>query len=239
METARAYLAELVRRLGDPALAATLREAADAVEASIRRGGLAYVLGTGHSHLLALELHYRAGGPAFAVPVLDEGLMLHRSATRSTERERQAGVAAEVLARYPLEEGDVLIVISNSGLNAVPVEAARIGRAAGATVIALTSVAYSEAAAGGREALKDLAHLVIDNGLPPGDALVALRGSPLRAGPGSTVVGAALLQALFAEVAARLAAEGPPPIWLSSNMPGAAEHNRELLARYLPLNPHL
>ena len=71
------------------------------------------------------------------------------------------------------------------------------------------------------------------------DALVALRGSALRAGPGSTVIGAALLQALFAEVAARLAAEGAPPIWLSSNMPGAEAHNRELLDRYRPLNPHL
>lgn len=239
MQTARSYLAELARRLADPALGQTLGPATDAVEASIRRGGLCYLLGTGHSHLLALDLHYRAGGPAFVVPVLDEGLMLHRSATESTARERRTGVAAEVLARYPLEDGDVLIVISNSGLNAVPVEAARIGRESGATVVALTSVAYSEAAAQGRETLKDLAHLVIDNGLPPGDALVALRGSALRAGPGSTVVGAALLQALFAEVAARLAAEGPPPIWLSSNMPGAERHNRELLDRYRPLNPHL
>lgn len=239
MQTARAYLAELSRRLADPALDEALRLATDAVEASIRRGGLAYVMGTGHSHLLALDLHYRAGGPAFAVPVLDEGLMLHQSALRSSARERQAGVAAEVLARYPLARGDVLIVISNSGVNAVPVEAARAGREAGATVVALTSLSYSAEAAGGRPRLADLADVVIDNGLPAGDAMVALRGTRLRAGPGSTVIGGALLQALFAEVAARLAAEGPPPIWLSANMPGAEDHNRALVERYHPLNPHL
>jgi uncharacterized phosphosugar-binding protein len=61
----------------------------------------------------------------------------------------------------------------------------------------------------------------------------------LKAGPGSTAVGAAILQALFAEAAARLAVAGVPLIFLSANMPGAAENNRELVARYGPRNPHL
>lgn len=239
MDTARAYLLEVARRLSDPALAASLAPAVEAVAASARAGGLTYVFGTGHSHLLALELHYRAGGPAFVVPVLDEALMLHRGAIASTARERESGVAAQVLGRYPLSAKDVLIVISNSGVNAVPVEAAQAGRAAGATVIALTSLAYSAAAAKGRTRIADLAQVVIDNGLPPGDAMVALPGSALRSGPGSTAIGAALLQALFAEVAARLSAEGPPPIYLSANMPGAEDHNRGLVERFAPLNPHL
>lgn len=239
MDTARAYLLEIARRVSDPSLAGSLAPAVEAVVASVRAGGLTYVFGTGHSHLLALDLHYRAGGPAFAVPVLDEGLMLHKGALASTMREREAGVAAAVLGRYPLGARDVLVVISNSGVNAVPVEAAQHGRALGAKVVALTSAEYSAAAAQGRTRLADLADVVIDNGLPPGDAMVALPDTDLRAGPGSTAIGAALLQALFAEVAARLAAEGPPPIWLSSNMPGAASHNQELLDRYRPLNPHL
>jgi uncharacterized phosphosugar-binding protein len=239
MQTAAAYLSELCRRLAAPALPAALEPAVAAVLASVRDGGLTYVFGTGHSHLLALELHYRAGGPAFVVPVLDEALMLHRGAIASTQREREAGVAAEVLGRYPMGPRDVLIVISNSGVNAVPVEAAQTGRAAGSTVIALTSLGYSTAAAQGRTRLADVADIVIDNGLPAGDAMAALPGTDLRAGPGSTALGAAILQALFAEVAARLAADGPPPIYLSANMPGAEAHNRELMARYGPRNPHL
>ena len=69
--------------------------------------------------------------------------------------------------------------------------------------------------------------------------MAALPGTELRAGPGSTAIGSALLQALFAEIAARLAAEGAPPIYLSANMPGAEANNRELIERYRPLNPHL
>jgi uncharacterized phosphosugar-binding protein len=239
METARAYVSELVRRLSEPGLLDQLEPGVEAVVASVRAGGLTYIFGTGHSHLLALELHYRAGGPAFVVPILDESMMLHEGAIASTARERESGAAAAAFARYTLRPRDVVIVISNSGVNAAPVEAARIARVSGAAVIALTSRAYSEASANGRPTLAGTADIVIDNGLPPGDALVALPGTPLKAGPGSTALGAALLHALFAEAAARLAADGPPPIFLSANMPGAAENNRDLVERYGPLNPHL
>jgi uncharacterized phosphosugar-binding protein len=239
METARTYLADLVARLADPALAAQLEPAIAAVVAAVRADRLVYVFGTGHSHLLALDLHYRAGGPAYVVPVLDESLMLHHGAMASTERERLSGAAAQALSRYPITAGDVIIVISNSGVNAAPVEAAELAKSLGATVIALTSRAYSEAAARGRPTLASRADLVLDNALPPGDALVALPGTGLKAGPGSTSIGAAILQALFAEAAARLAADGEPLILLSANMPGAAENNRELIARYGPRNPHL
>jgi len=239
MEVARAYLADLAARIADPALAAQLEPAIAAVVAAVQADRLVYVFGTGHSHLLALDLHYRAGGPAYVVPVLDERLMLHQGAMASTDRERMSGAAAEALSRYPLVAGDVVIIISNSGVNAAPVEAADLAKSLGARVIALTSRAYSEAAARGRPTLASRADIVIDNALPPGDALVELPASGLKAGPGSTAVGAAILQALFAEAAARLAVAGAPLIFLSANMPGAAENNRELVARYGPRNPHL
>jgi uncharacterized phosphosugar-binding protein len=239
MEVARAYLADLAARIADPELAAQLEPAIAAVVAAVQADRLVYVFGTGHSHLLALDLHYRAGGPAYVVPVLDERLMLHQGAMASTDRERMSGAAAEALSRYPLVAGDVVIIISNSGVNAAPVEAADLAKSLGASVIALTSRAYSEAAARGRPTLASRADIVIDNALPPGDALVALPASGLKAGPGSTAVGAAILQALFAEAAARLAVAGAPLIFLSANMPGAAENNRELVARYGPRNPHL
>ncbi|MEM6463642.1 MAG: SIS domain-containing protein [Pseudomonadota bacterium] len=237
--TARHYLDDIAQRLTDPALGQQLAPAVDAIVSAYRDGGLTYIFGTGHSHLLALDLHYRAGGPAYVVPVLDETLMLHKSARASGAREREPGIAEQVLANYPIGKKDVVIVISNSGVNAVPVEAARHAANTGAKVIAVTSRAYSQASAKGRPILADIADIVIDNGLPPGDALVDLPGTQLKAGAGSTAIGSALLQAIFAEAAAQLAAEGPPPIYRSANMPGAAENNEGLIEHYKSLNPHL
>ena len=227
----------LLERARDEAGGA-MAAAAAAIERTVRADGVVYVFGTGHSHMLAEELHYRAGGPAFVVPVLSALTGLAEGAVSATALERAPGLAGPVLGRYGIEPRDCLVVVSNSGVNAAPLEAARHGREIGCTVIALTSLAYSSAAAIG-ERLADIAEIVLDNAIPPGDAVVPLPGTELCAGPASTAVGAAILQAIFADVAARLAADGPPPIYLSANMPGAAEHNRGLVARHRGRNRHL
>lgn len=214
--------------------------AADAIERTAKADGLVYLFGSGHSHMLAEEAHYRAGGLALTVPILSTELMLHEGSVASTAYERMSGIAAAVLARYPIGPNDVLIVISNSGVNAAPVEAAKLGKDVGATVIALTSEAYSREAAKGRPRIADIADIVLDNGAPSGDAIVEVEGSQLRVGPVTTSIGAALLHAVMAEVAARLVkAGGRAPIYLSANMPGATENNRDLIARYRKRNPHL
>jgi uncharacterized phosphosugar-binding protein len=133
-----------------------------------------------------------------------------------------------------------MIVVSTSGVNAAPVEAARFGKARGATVIAITSESYSQAAANGRPRIADLADIVLDNGAPPGDATQDAGADGLMVGPVSTVIGAALLNAALAETARRLIASGgPAPIYVSANMPGAAERNEDLIRRYRQRNPHL
>ena len=117
---------------------------------------------------------------------------------------------------------------------------ARIGKERGATVIAITSEVYSKAAAKGRTRLADVADIVLDNEAPPGDAIASVPNSELRVGPVSTALGAALINAVLAEAAARLQASGEgAPIYLSANMPGAAKVNEALVARYRPRNPHL
>ncbi|MCB8881232.1 SIS domain-containing protein [Acidisoma cellulosilytica] len=214
--------------------------AAGAITQALVADRLIYLFGTGHSHMLAEEGHYRAGGVAAVVPVLSPVLMLHEGAVESTRRERETGIAAEVLSRYPIAAGDVLIIFSNSGVNAVPVEAAAYGRDKGAVVIAVTSDAYSKAAAAGRPRLFDLADIAIDNRTVPGDAgFQAAEGQP-NVGPLSTVIGAAILNALLAEAVARMATQGlEAPIYVSANMPGAKERNAMLVARYQTRNQHL
>jgi uncharacterized phosphosugar-binding protein len=220
------------------ALARAVELCADAAAA----GRTIYLFGTGHSHVMAEEGHHRAGGLACVCPILAAGLMLHEGAESGTLMERTPGVAAAVLARYPIQAGDVLIVFSNSGVNTVPVEAALAGKDAGAVVIAVLAAAYAATVPTGPvgRKLADVADLVIDNHGPPGDAAVAFEGSPLRSGPLSTVTGALILNAILVGVVERLIARGiEPPVWISSNLPGAHEHNLRLLARYRGKNPHL
>jgi len=240
--TATAYLKELTERIGGllDHNADAIGRAADAVEKTALADGLVYVFGTGHSHTLAEETHYRAGGLALTVPILSGTTMVHEGAVAGTVFERMPGIVAAVFARYPIGPNDVLVVVSNSGVNAAPVEAAQIGKERGATVIAITSEDYSREAAKGRTRLADVADIVLDNGAPPGDAITEVPGSALRVGPVSTSIGAALINAVLAETAARLQASGKgAPIYLSANMPGAAEINEALVARYRPRNPHL
>lgn len=236
------YLADLADRITSirSTAAQSLERAAEVMAACIQHDGLIYIFGSGHSHMLAEEAHFRAGGLAAAVPMLAAATMLHEAATVGTKLERLPGLVPALLARYPVGPKDVMIVVSTSGVNAAPVEAAMFGKARGATVIAITSESYSQAAANGRPRIADLADIVLDNGAPPGDATQDAGAGGLMVGPVSTVIGAALLNAALAETARRLIASGgPAPIYVSANMPGATDRNEDLIRRYQPRNPHL
>ncbi len=121
----------------------SISEAAEYIRKSIASGGVVYLFGTGHSHMLAEEGHYRAGGLAAVCPVLSTSLMLHEGAVSSTQIERTRGIAKAVLSRYQPTDRDTIIIFSNSGVNAVPVEMALAAREAGMTVIAIVALAYA------------------------------------------------------------------------------------------------
>ncbi|EFM55232.1 SIS domain-containing protein [Brucella inopinata] len=235
------YFNDVIARLSGlrDRLAAQMEKAADLIAAAARADRRVYVFGTGHSHMMAEELHYRAGGLAITVPILCGSIMLQDGAVASSHFERIEGAVRPILDRYGIRDGDVLVVVSNSGVNAAPIEAARYAREKGAAVIALTSVAYSNTIAKGRTQLLSLADVVLDNDAPAGDAVLEIAGSALKVGPVSTALGVTILNAVFADVAARLVGEGDAPIYLSANMPGSGDVNRSLVERYRDRNPHL
>jgi uncharacterized phosphosugar-binding protein len=215
---------ELLTRLRDsqgPAISA----AADAIARSLRAGGLVHLFGTGHSHMLAEEVFYRAGGLIPVDAMLDPAVLLSTGAQRSTVAERTPGLAAAIAARYELRSSDVGIVISNSGRNAGPVEMAVLMKARGLTVIALTSRAHSAAvnpAPPNSPRLFEVADIVLDNGGAYGDASLQLPGVAHPVGPTSTIAGAALLHAVFIGAMERLVAAGETVINLpSGNVEGA------------------
>ena len=96
-----------------------MEEAARHIADCLKQGGMLYTFGTGHGHLLALEIFYRAGGMAKVCPILDERLMLHINAAESSHWERAEGLEDELLEKYPIQAGDVLISISNSCNSAI------------------------------------------------------------------------------------------------------------------------
>jgi uncharacterized phosphosugar-binding protein len=189
--------------------------AAGALVADALAGGhRVLAFGAGHSHLIAEEVYFRAGGLRAIEAVLEPALMLHQGPGKSSALEKLPGYAAILVEQARIGDGDVALVASSSGRNAVPVEFAEVCRDRGATVVAITSRAHSGAypsrAPSGAK-LMDVAHLVLDNCAPIGDASVPLPGREERVGAVSTVTGAMLVQAVMAEAAYRLAEQGRDP----------------------------
>ena len=212
-----------------------IEQAAQRIADTVLSGGMLYTFGTGHGHLLALEVFYRAGGLVRVCPMLDERLMLHLSASESSEWERKEGLAGELLEKYPVRAGDTVLITSNSGRNAVPVEMAVHCRERGAFVIALTNLTHSSAVSP-RNAMNrrlfETADLVLDNKGVLGDACVEGPGGRM-AGPTSTAVGAALLQAIVCRVV-EIAGERGREIeyFASSNIDGGDAINAAYLKKY-------
>ena len=236
LETTEALLATAVGAAEDGiAAAGTL------IADSFDRDGMLFVFGSGHSHVFAEEAFYRAGGAARICPILQPEYMLHLGARRSTELERTSGQAVELLDRYSISAAtDVLLVVSNSGANALPVEVAATARERGIPVIAITSVAYATSSQQPGARLHEIADIVLDNQCPPGDALIPLRDDLPKVGPGSSVVGLALLNAVIVDALARQVSRGhTPDIYLSAGMPDAAQHNSDTAQRFSQRIPHL
>lgn len=222
----------LVARLGDvewPNIQAAATLVADALE----RGGTVHAFGTGHSHMLAEELFYRAGGLVRVRPILFEGLMLHAGAELSTRLERLPGLAEALLDDHPLGPSDVLVVASNSGGNAVVSSLAQLAHRRGVPVIAVISRNHATSDSARSTAyprLHEVSDIVIDNGGAVGDAAVEIEGLARPVGPTSTVVGAAALNAIVAEAVERLVARGiAPEVFTSSNVEGGDAANARLL----------
>ena len=219
---------ELCRGLVDSvaAQAGEIRRAADWFAESIRIGRMVHLFGSGHSRILVEEMWPRYGSfPGFN-PIVELSLSFHNLVV-GPNGQRQAmflenvsGLAERVLRNFELAPTDSALVASSSGCNRVPIEMAEGFRARGIRVVAIISRAHSEASRSGDPRgvkLQDFADLVLDTGAPVGDAMVEIPGLEFPVGPGSTVGGCLLINAIKAEVAARLTESGHPPRVLTAS----------------------
>jgi uncharacterized phosphosugar-binding protein len=226
MSPALDYLAKC-RGLIDTVEAQTsaIEQAADWFAATILAGRMVHVFGSGHSRIMVEEMWPRYGSfPGFN-PIVELSLSFHNLVVGANGQrqamflENVSGLAERILRNFDLSPLESALVISSSGCNVVPIEIAEEFRRRDVRVVAIISRAHSEASASRRadgKKLQDFADLVLDTGAPVGDAMVHIDGLDTPVAPGSTVGGCLLVNAIKAEVAARLTAAGQPPKVLSS-----------------------
>lgn len=198
-----------------------------------------YTFGASHAGILSEEMYYRAGGLMLMNPIFGREIMLDTEPiTHTSAMERLVGYGTELARnRADFKSGDVLIAHSVSGRNPVTVEIALAAKDAGATVIAITNLAYSKSVTSRHPSGKrlcDIADIVLDNHGEIGDAAVSIEGMDQKVSPTSTVVGAIMLNAIVAALVQKLVDNGMkhPPIFYSANLDGGDELNRSLYEEY-------
>jgi uncharacterized phosphosugar-binding protein len=202
-----------------------IREAAEWFARTILAGRMVHVFGSGHSRILVEEMWPRYGSfPGFN-PIVELSLTFHNLVV-GANGQRQAmflenvtGLAERILRNYDLSNQDSAFVISSSGCNLVPIEIAEGFKKTGMKVVALISRRHSEASESKDRRgvkLQDFADLVFDTGAPVGDAMIKVEGLDTPVSPGSTVGGCMIVNAIKAELAAKLTAAGQPPKVLSA-----------------------
>ena len=226
-------LSELMTSLRDQG--PNIEAAAQMMAECIGAGGVVHVFGSGHSHMMAEEVFHRAGG-LFAFNAMLDINLTNFGTLKAGMVERTEGYAKVIMVSFDVRPGEVVVVVSNSGINPVPIELAIEARALGARVIAVTS-AENYASATSRHSsarkLADVADVTIDSRVPVGDAILSLDGLAAPVAASSTVLGAALMNAMVAQTAEELLAMGhQPPVIVSMNVPGGDEHNARLTEQY-------
>ncbi len=228
---------ELLERIVEEEMPA-LDAAAELMADAIAKGKRIFGFGCTHSSLPVQDLVYRAGGLMLINPIFGPGIdsLNIRPATMSSELERLEGYAKVLLDNTPIEEGDVLILVSVSGRNAVPIEMAQLAQERGIKVIGVTSRTYTEGVTSRHPSGKKMCHfadVVLDNKVAVGDAMLSAEGVPQKFSPASGVTSTALLHALVSATIEKLLARGiTPPVFLAGNVDGGMEYNARMLKQY-------
>ncbi len=215
-----------------------LKEAANILADAVAGDGRIFAWGSTHSSTTMQDIYVRAGGLMLVNAIFIPGLeALQTGPFGITSRiERLHGYAEIVLDHTPIRAGDVLIVVSVSGRNAVPIEMAKVASERGIKVIAVTGYEYTTTVTPRHPDGKNMyayADVVLDNKAQAGDAILADERMPAKFCPISGVTSIALLHSLIAETVEELLARGiTPPVFMAQNLDGGEEFNNRMFEKY-------
>ncbi len=205
-----------------------------------QKGGIIYGFGTGHSHLVTDDAFWRAATPANYCALLEQSATGSFEITKSYEIENIYGIGKRIVDYHRISPKDCMIIISNSGNNIAPVDAALRAKEKGIPVIGITAVEYSGyLKTKHREGvkLKDVADVVLDNCSLIGDAAVDIEGFPMKVGSTSTIPNVYLQNAILVEMVEILVKRGfQPDVYYNGHMAfmdeSCADHNQKLVDKY-------
>lgn len=200
---------------------------------AVASGGVMHIFGAGHSQLVAADGTFRAGGAAWVNGILDPAISIGRGARASTATERIAEMADGIFSQVGPRQGDVTLVVCNSGVTPISVRWAELAKSQGLRVISLAShasIAYFRKL--GQPDLSESSDLLIDNHTPVGDAALQGANDEMSVGPLSTIVNSFLSHWLTVAAHDSLHARGREvETFRSGHLPDAAKHNETLIER--------
>lgn len=217
-----------------------MAKAAKIIAETIKKDGIIYTFGAGHSHSVAVENFHRSGCPACISAVLNETLAFMPCAHAATDFERLEGLSPIILKRHNMQKGSCIIIISNSGRNPAGIDAALYAKQKGLKVIVITAAkahAQTKSRHSSGKMLRNCADVVLDNCCTKQETGLKLNDKDVA--PVSTIAGAALINSVIYQACELLAKQGfKIPLYLSSN-DGGDNNNAALAEKYKSRILHL
>ena len=229
------YFATVMERLQKVAdtQSAAIEAAAEICAEAIINDKLVFTFGTGHGSFAAMEMFPRTGTVTGFRPIVESSMIsFHRVLGDGGARQYRfvhgrEGYGDAILSSHQLDPGDAMLIFSHSGLNAVTLDIAVGAKERGMKLIGVTSVPHSSSTPSRHSCGKrlfELADVVIDTGVPKGDAGISIEGLKYRVGATSTSIAIAIGQAINAATAEIMVRRGHEPfVMVSPNTVEKAE----------------